>query len=95
MSVCSKTYGSRVDKTVTILDLKGISLSHISKQVYNFIQIASTIAQNNYPECLGNMFIINSPMLFSGVWALIKGWLDKKTQDKIQIIGSGYKKTLL
>lgn len=41
------------------------------------------------------MFIINSPMLFSGIWMIIKGWLDKKTQDKIKIIGSSYKKTLL
>jgi hypothetical protein len=41
------------------------------------------------------MFIINAPMLFSGVWAMIKVWLDEKTRNKITIIGSGYKDELL
>jgi len=36
------------------------------------------------------MYIINAPMLFTGVWAIVKGFLDEKTRDKIAIIGSGY-----
>jgi len=40
------------------------------------------------------MFIINAPMLFSGIWAVIKPWLDSKTKAKITIIGSGYKEKL-
>jgi len=34
-------------------------------------------------------------MLFTGVWAVIKGFLDEKTRNKIKIIGGGYKKDLL
>jgi hypothetical protein len=41
------------------------------------------------------MFIVNSPMLFTGVWSLIKGWLDEKTRNKISILGGGYAKKLL
>ena len=41
------------------------------------------------------MFIVNAPFLFSGVWAIIKPWLDKKTRDKISIHGSGFLKELL
>jgi hypothetical protein len=41
------------------------------------------------------MFIINAPMLFSGVWAMIKMWLDEKTRAKITIIGGNYKTELL
>lgn len=33
-------------------------------------------------------------MLFSGIWAVIKPWLDSKTKAKITIIGSGYKEKL-
>ena len=40
------------------------------------------------------MYIINAPMLFSGAWNMIKLLLDKKTQDKIKIIGSDYLKYL-
>jgi len=38
------------------------------------------------------MFIINAPFLFTGIWAIIKVWIDEKTKDKIKILGSSYKK---
>ena len=41
------------------------------------------------------MFVINAPMLFTGVWAVVKMWIDDKTKEKIQILGSSYKKELL
>jgi len=27
--------------------------------------------------------IVNAPMLFTGVWAVVKAWLDEKTREKI------------
>jgi len=50
---CSKAAGHRVDQTVTILDLKGASLKMMTGQIYDFIKLASKIAQDNYPEILG------------------------------------------
>ena len=41
------------------------------------------------------MFIVNAPMMFSAVWAMVKIWLDEKTKNKITILGSGYKEELL
>lgn len=41
------------------------------------------------------MFIVNAPMLFTAIWAIIKPWLDEKTQKKITIIGSSFKEKLL
>ena len=41
------------------------------------------------------MFILNAPMLFTGVWAIVKMWIDDKTKEKIHILGSNYKKELL
>lgn len=41
------------------------------------------------------MFVINAPMLFTGVWAVVKMWIDDKTKEKIQIFGGSYKKELL
>jgi len=41
---------------------------------------------------MGRMFIINAPMLFTGVWAIIKPWIDEKTRAKISIIGGGFAK---
>jgi len=91
---CSKAAGVPIAQTVTILDLKGGSMSMMSKQVYDFIQLASKIGQDYYPEILGQMFIVNAPMLFTGVWAMIKPWIDEKTRNKIKIVGSKYEKEL-
>lgn len=34
---------------------------------------------------LGRIMIINAPMVFRGVWALIKPLLNERTQKKIQV----------
>ena len=39
---------------------------------------------------MGNMFIVNAPMLFSGIWAVVKGFLDEKTRNKIKILGANF-----
>lgn len=67
--------GSRVTQNCTIFDLKNIKLSN-TNAAYKFVKPASEMAQNNYPEILGNMFIINAPFLFAGIWAVVKMWLD-------------------
>lgn len=84
----------RVMQTCTILDMKDIKLGNASAS-YKFVKPASEMAQNNYPEILGNMFILNAPFLFTGIWAIVRMWIDDKTKEKIHILGSGYKKELL
>lgn len=44
---------------------------------------------------MGQMYIVNAPMLFTGVWAVVKGFLDEKTRNKIHIKGSKYQNELL
>mmetsp|Transcript_66689 Transcript_66689/g.77405 ORF Transcript_66689/g.77405 Transcript_66689/m.77405 type:complete len:343 (-) Transcript_66689:184-1212(-) len=95
LPACSKIKGSHVGQTLAIIDLKGFSMGMMSKKVYNFIQLASNIGQNYYPEIMGRMLVINAPMLFSGIWSMIKGWIDEKTRAKIEIIGSKYEAKLL
>lgn len=55
----------------------------LSKKVYALIQLASKIGQDYYPEIMGQMFIVNAPFLFTGVWAIVKGFLDERTRNKI------------
>mmetsp|Transcript_7329 Transcript_7329/g.13568 ORF Transcript_7329/g.13568 Transcript_7329/m.13568 type:complete len:313 (+) Transcript_7329:170-1108(+) len=92
---CSKVKGSKVEQSFTILDLSGASMRLLSKSTFNFIKLASTTAQDYYPEILGRMFIVNAPMLFSGAWSTIKGFLDEKTRNKISIVGSKFAPQLL
>jgi len=39
---------------------------------------------------MGKMFIINAGNTFTVVWGLIKGWIDEKTRNKIEVLGSSY-----
>ncbi len=63
--------------------------------MYGLIKLASQIGSDYYPEIMGNMFVVNAPYLFAGVWTIVKGFIDERTRNKIKIIGSGFEKTLL
>ncbi|KIK59938.1 hypothetical protein GYMLUDRAFT_244713 [Collybiopsis luxurians FD-317 M1] len=94
LPACSAAIGHPVETSCTILDLKDISLSNFYR-VKDYIMAASSIGQNRYPECMGKFYIINAPWLFSGVWTVIKPWLDEVTVAKIAILGKDYKDMLL
>ena len=94
--ICSAVAGKRIEKSVTILDLKGVSLmSLFFGKVKTFTKIATKIAQDYYPEILGQLYIVNSGFMFRAIWSIVKGWIDKKTQKKIKIISGSGKKDLL
>ncbi|KAI5060095.1 hypothetical protein GOP47_0024515 [Adiantum capillus-veneris] len=92
---CSKKAGRLIMQSLTILDLKGVAMKTMNKQVRSFIQKLTKIDQDYYPEFLGKMFIVNAPTAFKAVWAMIKPWLDKRTQKKIEVHGSNFTSKLL
>ena len=59
------------------------------------LKIASVIGSDYYPEILGQMYIVNAPYLFTGVWSIVKGFLDERTVAKIRIMSNGHKEVLL
>ncbi|SCV72545.1 BQ2448_4082 [Microbotryum intermedium] len=94
LPVCSALAGQLIETSCTIMDLKGVGMSSFWS-VKNYVQEASTISQNNYPERMGKFYIVNASWAFSAVWNLVKGWLDEATVAKIHILSSDYKKSLL
>ena len=44
------------------------------------------VDQDNYPEHLGEMFLINCPTFFSMVWSIVKPLLDDRTRRKIHVL---------
>ncbi len=50
---CSKQKGELVQQTMIIVDMHNAGISMASRKVYRFIKLASTIAQDYYPEYLG------------------------------------------
>ena len=60
-----------------------------NKHVYSFIKRVSSMG-DYYPEMLGSMFIINCPFFFTGLWAMVKGFVDPATRSKIKILGGSF-----
>jgi hypothetical protein len=63
----------------------GVGLSHLSGEVKRLIHTLTKYDQDNYPEMLGRICIINAPMVFKAIWALVKPLLNPRTLSKIQV----------
>lgn len=93
--ICTQNAKKYVQQTFTIIDLKKLSSKLLSKKVYNFLKLTSSNSQNNYPEMLGQLFFVNTGLMFKAAWSVIKAFVDDKTKKKIITVGSDYKKKLL
>jgi len=91
--ICSKLAGREIYTTTTILDLEGLSISQFYK-CKDALKAISNTDQDNYPEHLGAMIIINAPKIFTTIWSIVKPWLDTQTTSKIQIHSTNYQQAL-
>ena len=64
------------------------------KSTQNLLKLFTGLMQNNYPENLGKSYIVNSPLLFKGAWAIVKNFLDEKTVAKVSVHSNGQKSLL-
>lgn len=62
-----------------------MGLKHLTGDIKRMLARIMSIDQNNYPEMLGHTCIINAPGVFKLVWSAIKGFIDPKTQEKIEV----------
>jgi len=68
---------------VWIADLSQFSTSDLTPSV---AQQAITLFIQHYPERLGKLVIIDSPLIFLGLWKLVKSWLEPESQNKISFV---------
>ncbi|KAL4918307.1 CRAL-TRIO domain-containing protein [Aspergillus aurantiobrunneus] len=69
-----------VDTVNVVFDMTGFTLSNMEYAPVKFI---IECFQDNYPESLGSMLIHNAPWVFSGIWKIIKGWMDPVIVSKV------------
>lgn len=76
--------------TCVILDLQGCSMATVANSAaMNHMKMLIALDNVVYPEMLGKMFVVNAPSFIVSTFAMVKGWLDARTQKKIELLGSG------
>ncbi|KAI0204182.1 CRAL-TRIO domain-containing protein [Astrocystis sublimbata] len=68
------------DKFCLIFDMTGFALKNMDFHVVKFL---ISVFEARYPETLGVILIHNAPLVFWGVWNMIKSWLDPVIASKI------------
>ena len=71
-----------------VLDLNHLTTSQLSRRAMAIIKEQSAIDSVCFPETMAKMVLLNAPTFFAATWRLIKGWLDPRTQAKIEVISS-------
>ena len=83
-----------VIRACKIMDLQGLGKQHLTKRGYHYFSAIVTASQNNYPETMGSLFIINAPWIFPIAWKTVSGLLNEAVREKIHILGSDYQQVL-
>lgn len=84
----SKASGVQRYKHTMIVDLHNISMSMLMGKKKNLIKKIFDIGSTYYPETMFKIYLINAPMVFRAIWAVIKPWLHPITVAKVNILGS-------
>jgi hypothetical protein len=74
-----------VDTATIIFDMTGFGMSNMD---YAPVKFMIRCFEANYPECLGAILVHNAPWVFSGIWRIIRGWLDPVVAAKVHFTNS-------
>lgn len=85
--------GHLMYKHLAVFDVKELSLWKV-KQVKDILGSLIKNSQKMYPESLKKMYLINTGWFFRACWKVISFFVDKQTQEKINLLGSDWIKTM-
>ncbi|KAI0424336.1 CRAL-TRIO domain-containing protein [Xylaria sp. FL1042] len=84
LPACSRKADHLVETSCTVLDAAGVSIFNPG-EITKYIQQTSSMSNNNYPERMGRMYVINLHWTQKYLWKIVRGFLDPVTAEKIHV----------
>jgi len=78
-----------VDTSMNVVDVSSLQLSMFTKAVRDIFKRMSSIDSDNYPETMGNTFVVGAGFVFQTCWKVLSAFVDPYTRSKIKVLGSG------
>lgn len=91
----SSRLNKRIDQVVMVMDMEGLGLKHLWKPGVMLFNKITGFYEDNYPEVMKNILVINAPRIFPIAYALVKPFLNEVTRNKVKILGVDWKTELL
>lgn len=76
-------------QNVIVFDMRHLSMS-VDMMAMRVFRRTLVVDEACYPERLKVLFMMNAPMAFTALWAVIKPWIDPVTVGKFKILGKSY-----
>jgi len=84
---CSKAAGRPVGQSVNVIDLAGFDLGNFTSEVRAYLKQYFQLLGANFPGNLAKVYLINTPLLFQPIWAIVRLFLPPRDADRIQLFG--------
>ncbi|ESO98951.1 hypothetical protein LOTGIDRAFT_187193 [Lottia gigantea] len=91
----SQKLGKKVDQLTVIFDMEGVSSKMLWKPGLQMYMHLVSILEDNYPELLKRMFVVNAPSIFPVLYKICRPLISEDMKLKIHVLGSNYTETLL
>ena len=94
--VAAKAVGRReVQGMLLVMDLSGIGKKHLHTRGIEMLSAMFKLANKHFPENLRRVYIINTPSIFHGLFAIFKNVLSPRTIEKLVVSRDGNTAELL
>jgi len=80
----------RLYKVINVVDLSGFGSTHLKSTLMVWFKQYAACFGLNYPETMYRTYVINAPMLFTGIWKIARNFIHPVTADKISVSSWGH-----